>query len=224
MKLGKKKRFNSLYIIILIVFIQCSLILEYIDKKSDDIAYRSVQLLIKKDIYNVIFDSINNVFNNEDLDDVVDIVMNDNNEIISIDYKISNCYKLLNEYIDILYEDIVNVDYSDKYYQDGVYFVSSSLINDVMMFNSLGIKIPMKINVLNDVRVNFKTRVESYGINSILVELYLVMDVKSWFVNPFNDGTFGETYEYVLSSKIINGSVPMYYGGNIEKSSSIVSS
>ena len=93
-----------------------------------------------------------------------------------------------------------------------------------MMFNSLGIKIPMKINVLNDVRVNFKTRVESYGINSILVELYLVMDVKSWFVNPFNDGTFGETYEYVLSSKIINGSVPMYYGGNIEKSSSIVSS
>ena len=113
---------------------------------------------------------------------------------------------------------------SDKYYQDGVYFVSSSLINDVMMFNSLGIKIPMKINVLNDVRVNFKTRVESYGINSILVELYLVMDVKSWFVNPFNDVTFGETYEYVLSSKIINGSVPMYYGENIEKSSSIVSS
>ena len=224
MKLGKKKRFNSLYIIILIVIIQCSLILEYIDKKSDDIAYRSVQLLIKKDIYNVIFDSINNVFNNEDLDDVVDIVMNDNKEIISIDYKISNCYKLLNEYIDVLYEDIVNVDYSDKYYQDGVYFVSSSLINDVMMFNSLGIKIPMKINVLNDVRVNFKTRVESYGINSILVELYLVMDVKSWFVNPFNDGTFGESYEYVLSSKIINGSVPMYYGGNIEKSSSIVSS
>ena len=121
-------------------------------------------------------------------------------------------------------KDIVNVDYSDKYYQDGVYFVSSSLINDAMMFNSLGIKIPMKINVLNDVRVNFKTKVESYGINSILVELYLVMDVKSWFVNPFNDGTFGEQYEYVLSSRIVNGEIPIYYGNNIEKSSSIVSS
>ena len=74
------------------------------------------------------------------------------------------------------------------------------------------------------INIGFGSNIESYGINSILVELYLVMDVKSWFVNPFNDGTFGETYEYVLSSKIINGSVPMYYGGNIEKSSSIVSS
>ena len=224
MKLGRKKKFNNIYIIIIIIFIQCSLILEYIDKKSDDIAYRSVQLLIKKDIYNVIYNNINKVFNDNSLDNVVDIVMNDNNEIISIDYKISNCYKLLNEYIDVMYEDIVNIDYSDKYYQNGVYFVSSSLINDAMMFNSLGIKIPMKINVLNDVRINFRTKVESYGINSILVELYLVMDVKSWFVNPFNDGTFGEEYEYVLSSKIINGVVPMYYGGVMEKSSSIVSS
>ena len=79
-------------------------------------------------------------------------------------------------------------------------------------------------SVLNDVRVNFKTKVESYGINSILVELYLVMEVKSWFVNPFNDGTFGEQYEYVLSSRIVNGDIPIYYGDNIEKSSSIVSS
>ena len=224
MRLGKKKKINNLYIIILIVFIQCSVILEYIDKKSDDIAYRSVQLLIKKDIYNVVYRNINEVFNNEELDNIVELVKNKDDEIIGIDYRIGNCYKLLNKYIDVLYEDIVNVDYSDKYYQDGVYFVSSSLINDAMMFNSLGIKIPMKINVLNDVRVNFKTKVESYGINSILVELYLVMDVKSWFVNPFNDGTFGEQYEYVLSSRIVNGEIPIYYGNNIEKSSSIVSS
>ena len=224
MKLGKKKKLNRLYIIIVIIFIQCSVILEYIDKKSDDIAYRSVQLLVKKDIYGVIYNNINKVFNNEELDNVINIIMNEDNEVISIDYKIGNCHKLLNKYIDVLYDEIVNVDYSDKYYKDGVYFVSSSLINDAMMFNSLGIKIPMKINVLNDVRVNFKTKVDNYGINSLLIELYLVMDVKSWFVNPFNDGTFGETYEYVLSSKIINGNIPMYYGDFIEKSSSIVSS
>jgi hypothetical protein len=50
------------------------------------------------------------------------------------------------------------------------------------------------------------------------------MDIESWFVNPFNDGKFGETFEYVISSRIVNGKIPDYYGGIIEKSSSIVSS
>ena len=82
----------------------------------------------------------------------------------------------------------------------------------------------MKVNVATDLRSNFKTSVKDYGINSVLVELYLVIEVNSWFVNPFNDGSFGDTYEYVISSKIVNGKIPDYFGGVLEKSSAIVSS
>ena len=37
-------------------------------------------------------------------------------------------------------------------------------------------------------------------------------------------GSFGDTYEYVISSKIVNGKIPDYFGGVLEKSSAIVSS
>lgn len=224
MKFKRKKRINRIYILILIIIIQCTIMIEYIDYKADDVVVRSIQLLVKKDIYEVINKNITNVFLDENIDDLISIVKTENDEIISVDYKLSKCYKSLNKYLDLVYEELTNTDYSDHYYTDGVYFVSSGVINDMMMFNSLGIKVPTKVNVVNDVRINFRTNVVNYGINSVLVELYLVMDVESWFVNPFNDGKFGESFEYIISSRIVNGKIPDYYGGVIEKSSSIVSS
>ena len=224
MKFKRKKKINKIYFLILIIIIQSTIMIEYIDYKADDVVVRSIQLLVKKDIYEVVNKNINKVFVNEDLDDLIVISKNDNDEIVSIDYKLNKCYKSLNNYLDLVYEEVTNTDYSDNYYTDGVYFVSSGVINDMMMFNSLGIKVPTRVNVINDVRINFKTNVVNYGINSVLVELYLVMDIESWFVNPFNDGKFGETFEYVISSRIVNGRIPDYYGGIIEKSSSIVSS
>lgn len=224
MKFKRRKKVNNVYFIILIIIVYCTFLLEYIEKKADDTLVRSVQLFVKKDVYKVIYSGINDIFVNEDIDDMVKIVSNDNGEILSIDYRFNDCYRLLNEYIDYIYETLTNTDFSDKYYEDGVYFVSSSLINNALLFNNLRLKIPMKVNVATDIRSNFRTGVREYGINSVLVELYLIIEVHSWFVNPFNDGSFGDTYEYVISSKIVNGKIPDYFGGVLEKSSAIVSS
>ena len=224
MKFKRRKKVNNVYFIIFIIIIYCTFLLEYIEKKADDILVRSVQLFVNRDVYKIIYDGINDIFINEDVDDMVDIVSNDNGEVLSIDYKFNDCYRLLNEYIDYIYDSLTNTDFSDKYYDDGIYFISSSLINNALLFNNLGLKIPMKVNVATDLRSNFKTSVKDYGINSVLVELYLVIEVNSWFVNPFNDGSFGDTYEYVISSKIVNGKIPDYFGGVLEKSSAIVSS
>lgn len=224
MKFKRRKKVNNVYFIILIIIVYCTFLLEYIEKKADDTLVRSVQLFVKKDVYKVIYSGINDIFVNEDIDDMVKIVSNDNGEILSIDYRFNDCYRLLNKYIDYIYETLTNTDFSDKYYDDGVYFVSSSLINNALLFNNLGLKIPMKVNVATDIRSNFRTGVREYGINSVLVELYLIIEVHSWFVNPFNDGSFGDTYEYVISSKIVNGKIPDYFGGVLEKSSAIVSS
>lgn len=224
MRFKKRRKTNNVYFIILIIIVYCTFLLEYIEKKADDTLIRSVQLFVKKDVYKVINSGINDIFVNEDIDDMVNIVSNDDGEILSIDYRLNACYRLLNKYIAYIYDTLTSTDFSDKYYEDGVYFVSSSLINNALLFNNLGLKIPMKVNVATDIRSNFKTSVEEYGINSVLVELYLIIEVHSWFVNPFNDGNFGDTYEYVISSKIVNGKIPDYFGGILEKSSAIVSS
>ena len=224
MRFKRKKKINNIYFLIIIIFMYCSSILNYIENRVDEVSTKSIQLLVKKDIYRVIYNNISDMFENKNVDDFIDIVKSNDGSIISVDYKVSECYKVLNNYVNSIYNSLINTDFSDNYYQDGVYFVSSSLLNNAVIFNNLGIKIPVKVNVANDVRINFKTKVKDYGINSVLVELYLVLDVQSWFINPFNEGGFGESYEYVVASRIVNGDIPSYYGGMLEKSSSVVSS
>lgn len=224
MRFKRKKKINNIYFLIIIIFMYCSSILNYIENRVDEVSTKSIQLLVKKDIYRVIYNNISDMFENKNVDDFIDIVKSNDGSIISVDYKVSECYKVLNNYVNSIYNSLINTDFSDNYYQDGVYFVSSSLLNNAVIFNNLGIKIPVRVNVANDVRINFKTKVKDYGINSVLVELYLVLDVQSWFINPFNEGGFGESYEYVVASRIVNGDIPSYYGGMLEKSSSVVSS
>ena len=72
--------------------------------------------------------------------------------------------------------------------------------------------------------MGFKTKVTNYGVNNILVELYLVIETNNKMIVPYSEHQFGETYEIVLASKVIMGSVPLYYGDTIEKSSAIISS
>lgn len=225
MKLRRKRRFfNTNYLIFFIIVIQCYFMLDYVSDKVSNIAVDKLTLMIKKDAYKVIYKNIDDLFLLEDINDVIEITKNNNEEIVSINYRFDNCYKMLDKYIDNIYNDFINTDFSDQYYENGVYFISSSLINNDAVFNNFGINVPMKINVVSDMRSNFKTKVVNYGMNNVLVELYLVVKIESWFINPFNENKFGEEYEYIISSKIINGNIPQYFGGVIEKSSSIVTS
>lgn len=224
MKLKRKRKYKvTNYLIFFIIVIQTFLMLNYVGERVSKIAIDKLTLMIKKDAYKIIYKNIDDLFVKENINDIVEIVKNSNGEIISINYRFDNCYRMLDQYVDNIYNDFVNIDFSDQYYENGVYFISSSLINNSAVFN-FGIDVPMKINVVSDMRSNFKTKVVNYGINNVLVELYLVIKIDSWFVNPFNENVFGEEYEYVISSQIINGTIPQYFGGVIEKSSSIVTS
>lgn len=225
MKLKRKrnnKYFTSNHLIFFIIVIQTFFMLKYVEDNVGNIAVDRLRLLISKDAYKVIYKNIDDLFVEEDINDVLDIIKNSNNEIVSINYRFDNCYKMLDKYIDNIYNNFVNIDFSDSYYYKGVYFISSSLIGNGTVFNNLGISVPMKVNVVSDMRSNFKTKVVNYGINNVLLELYLVIRINNWFVNPFREDVFGEEFEYVISSQIINGSIPQYLGGVIEKSSSIV--
>ncbi len=69
-----------------------------------------------------------------------------------------------------------------------------------------------------------KTKVKNYGVNNLLVELYLVIGVNSFIMSPSTYKEFGNTYEIIVSSKVVVGRIPVYYGDVIEQSSAIVSS
>ena len=100
----------------------------------------------------------------------------------------------------------------------------SKTFTRVILYSFIGFKIPCKVNYISDVDMGFKTKVSDYGLNNLLIELYLCINVKNELMSPSSFYTFGESYELIIASKIVMGRIPNYLGDTIEKSSSIVSS
>lgn len=185
-------------------------------------------------IYNVnksIYDYIFNMFSldtlvNEDIMNIINMQKNENDEIIAVDYNFSKAYEYLSKGMTNLYKDIdkinIKMDGFDK--QKKVLFIPSGMGSNNIFLENMGFKVPCKIKLMSSVNMGFKTKVSNYGINNLLMELYVVITTKNQLVVPYKEKEFGNTYEIIIASKVIIGNIPIYYGDTIEKSSAIISS
>ena len=85
--------------------------------------------------------------------------------------------------------------------------------------SNLGPIIPIKMSFLGHVNSSLKTRVTSYGINNLYLEIYVHVEVKERISLPRSSKDVTIGIDAPLSIKIISGVVPEYYGGIIDKNS-----
>ena len=226
MKLKKRKKTNYLMVIIMIVTFT-RLIIKDIGEK---LSYHIENIVIKnvdKEVYNNIFVTFGvEDLGNEELLNIINLNKNDDGEIISIDYKMDIAYKYLSKCMQVLYDNITSMNMS-SFYKTGinnVYYLPLGLVYNNVLMDNLGFRIPCRINFISDIDMGFKTKVKNYGVNNLLIELYVVIDVKNHIMSPSSYKEFGDTYEIIVASKIVMGKIPVYYGDTIEHSSAIVSS
>lgn len=226
MRLKRKKKTNY-FIIFLIIFIVTRIMLKDIGSK---LAYHIENIVIKnvnKSVYNNVFSILgSDELGSEELLEVISLSKNNDGEVISVDYNMNIAYDVLSNCMEDLYSSITSLDMSSLYKSgiNNVYYIPMGLIYNNVLLDNLGFRIPCKINFISDIDMGFKTRVKDYGVNNLLIEIYLVIDIKNYIMSPSTYKEFGETYEILVASKIVLGRIPMYYGGIMEKSSSIVSS
>lgn len=223
----KRKRKTNYFIIFLVIFIITRMMLKDIGGK---LAYHIENIVIKnvnKSVYNSVFSIVgSDELGSEELLDVISLSKNNDGEVISIDYKMNIAYDVLSDCIEDLYSSITSLDMNSLYKSgiNNVYYIPMGLIYNNVLLDNLGFRIPCKINFISDIDIGFKTKVKDYGVNNLLIELYLVVDIKNYIMSPSTYKEFGEKYEILVASKIVLGRIPMYYNGIMEKSSSIVSS
>ena len=223
----KRKRKNNYFIIFLVIFIITRMMLKDIGGK---LAYHIENIVIKnvnKSVYNSVFSIVgSDELGSEELLDVISLSKNNDGEVISIDYKMNIAYDVLSDCIEDLYSSITSLDMNSLYKSgiNNVYYIPMGLIYNNVLLDNLGFRIPCKINFISDIDIGFKTKVKDYGVNYLLIELYLVVDIKNYIMSPSTYKEFGETYEILVASKIVMGRIPMYFGDSMEKSSTILSS
>ena len=86
---------------------------------------------------------------------------------------------------------------------------------------NLGPKIKSRINFLKTIDSSVKTVVKTYGINTIKLDIYASFTIISNIVVPFNKQEINNSFDILLTSKVINGKIPEYYGSGFKSESDI---
>lgn len=217
-KIERKKIKNCfLFFIILIIIFMCVFLLNKFNQIVTPKIIEISKLKAEQVIYNLISNKLNYLLINDtgSLENMIKIHKNSEGEVITVDFELDNAYSLL--------KNINNqIEKSFKLNENGILFeIPSGQYTNSSFFGNMGPKIPVKINFEGAIITNLKTKVSDYGLNNILVELYVNVIFVEEIISPINRTRLDIDYNILLSSKLINGRIPSFYGGVIEKESKL---
>ncbi len=233
----KKKHVTMSYKIgmtLFLIFFFCFFFLKEINDlmtpKLVEIAARNIEKLS----YNIFNDySVLTNMSEEDLKDLLVINKNKNDEIINISYNTKKAYQVTQKIVKYMKENYQSIESGDKlidYYDEELSDLEDGLIlrlpiglaSNHIFFANLGPKIPVKVKFVGTLLTNLKTKVHNYGINNVLVELYVDVSMTHEIMTPVTFQNKEIKYEILIGAEVIEGEVPSYYGGLYESKSNIL--
>jgi len=210
-KTKRKKNYLSIYLILILV--ETFYLINYIGSNLST----NLINIIKNDIDTVNDELINEYLDisslkSSDIDNLIELIRKDNNEIIGLNYKVNNAYNLLDNIVSKLKNkrDYIILKYPIGY------------LSNNMLLKNLGYKIPIKVELVSSILTGLKTKVSNYGINNSLVELYLSINVSNNVIYFAINDKQTKTYEILLGSTLVVGSVPSYLNGEILKNTTSI--
>lgn len=232
---------NNIFIATLLLCVIITIIvLKIISIRVSPILMNYAELETKKLSSIVINRAVNKqLANGMNIDEMFNIIKNDNGEIATIDFNPAIVNKVLNTTTNVVLINLKaieegNIDFielpdilisndKDKLKNGIIYEIPLGTITNSGFLSNLGPKIPIKLNIIGSVESNVKTNIKEYGINNALVEIYIRISVTEQINVPFISKRVTVTSDIPVALKVIQGSVPKYYGGTLSKQSNIFS-
>lgn len=219
-----KKKYISLtdkiiIIVLLVIFVTFILIKTFtIKSKSVLLEYANnqsmllVSILINKAIYEVTYNNDYDSLMKTSIksDDFIDISL-DNKKVNKLLYKVNE--NIINN-ISILQKgryNYLNVEYLNK--ENFIFNVPIGIIYDIPILVGIGPKIPFKIDIIGNVNNDVFTNIKDYGINNSIIEVVLNINLSIQVILPFTSKNIQISKNIPIETKIIEGKVPIYYGG-----------
>lgn len=224
----KKNHSNLGLIFILFIVMMTSLLLNTIGKRVSNQMIDISKIIIKDVIINTVNSNIKgDTLKKYNINDLIKINYRDK-KVSDVDYNLENTYDILIDIKSSVMEMIPKYDFSGYSYDVKVF--DNFMILEMPFYNyssnlllaNLGPKINAKINYIRYVNGSVKTKIKTYGINSLQVELYLNIEIFSDIVVPFINKENITSMDILISSKIIQGEIPSIYNGLYESESKIV--
>ncbi len=214
MKVREKIKRKVFYLLtVLLIFLLTLILLNMYAQKSNNSILILANQTFEKNIYNALNNTIQKTIEN-DLEDILKINKNSNNEIVYIDYDLKNTYAYLEKATKIIK---YKLNETDNFILTVPFLAGSK----IALLNNFGPTLSIKINYINAILTNIYTKVTNYGLNNALVEAYIRITIDGLITTPITEKKTSVSYDFLISSKLINGKVPGIYGDYLTSNSSL---
>lgn len=185
-------------------------------------------ILIFTIIFIVIAKAVAPVFNKlciEKAKSIATIITNDETTNAIIDYKYSDFILIHKDEegkilmlesnmknINIVISDVANrIQKSIDNTKEEDVNISLGSFTGVSMLSGSGIKVPIRISTVGNVKTDVRSEFKSKGINQTLHRLYLQIETEISILTPFNTISESITNQLILAENIIVGEIPETY-------------
>ncbi len=179
---------------------------------------------------------INNASTNEAIslleqDELITIIQNNNKDIQAVYFNSILVNKFLNVITDSIQNDLIKISGGDMSSINGyeshnngvIFYVPLGVLTGNMLLSEIGPNIPIRLQLLGYINSNIETNIKEYGINNVLMEMYIQIDTKSRVVLPFASKDIIVVNKIPVSYKLIQGNIPEYYQNGISANSNLFS-
>lgn len=218
---------NLTIIVLCLIFLNTFFLIKSIGVNITDNMYGICQKVISDVMTNIVNDNIKGeVFHKYNINDLITINKNEN-KVESVDYNLENAYNLLIEIKKSIMKNVAetgDLGYFDARFDNSKIYLKLPFYNytNNLLLANVGPKIESRIAILQSISGNMKTKIKTYGINSLQIELYINFTIESSVVIPFKEKGLVNSYDVLVASKVIQGEIPSFYNGLLEKNSDLI--
>ncbi len=91
--------------------------------------------------------------------------------------------------------------------------VSLGSVRGSTLFANVGPTIPVKLSFLGQIQSDIDVDIQEYGINNVLIKIYLVLNIKEQISMPFSSDRVDISIKEPIIIDLLQGNIPHYYNG-----------
>lgn len=215
------KKGEGFYLVLILIVINTSIFLYIFSKKSELLLLDFISFKSTNIVNSMIDNSIREILYMQQYEELINDFKDQNNNIVKLDFNNNEINKILYSVNENLLNNIMLLEKNENNdfkietisFDKNIFYVPLGIISNTPILNSLGPRIPFKIDLIGAINNETKINIKEYGINSSLIELLLNINIKIKIVLPFRSNIININKSILLDSKIIQGKIPDYYGG-----------
>lgn len=213
--------------------------LELIGRKLNPILARYVNIEANRFANNIVNSTVNEIIIENYEKDLFVITKDSSGEIEMLDYNTQKVNELLLKITNNIQSKLTKLEegkvedlaISNNFKLKNVKSIKDGVLCEVpigalrgnSLFSNVGPNIPIKLSFIGQVQSNLETTITSYGINNIVIETNVVVEVEEQITMPTTSKKSIIKITAPLTIKIIKGVVPNYYASGIQTKSDLIS-